>query len=158
MAFRIVVRLPKRRRRASARGAASESGGRGFVSDARAGIDSGRPGQPDPDAERNRRLRDRFLLLLLVLVFVSGAVAALFGERGYFDLRSTRMEEQNLQRQVDDQLDRVRELKKEVRALKDDPTAIERIAREDLGYIREGEIHFLLPREEPGLGVESAQP
>ena len=113
---------------------------------------------PDPDAERHRRLRDRFLLLLLVLVFVSGTAAALFGERGYFDLRRTHLEEQDLQRQVNEQLDRVRELKSEVRDLNDDPTAIERIAREDLGYIREGEIHFLLPREDPGWDIRPGQP
>ncbi|MDX1388930.1 MAG: septum formation initiator family protein, partial [Acidobacteriota bacterium] len=149
MAFRVVVRFPLGRRRSSDRRAAPESGGRAFVSDARAGIGSPeRHGRPDPEAERNRRLRDRVLLFLLVLVFVSGTAAALFGERGYFDLRRTRVEEQSLQREVDEQLDRVRELKKQVRELKDDPTAIERIAREDLGFVREGEIHFLLPRED----------
>jgi cell division protein FtsB len=105
----------------------------------------------DPEAERHQRIRDRLLLFLMILVFVGGSAAALFGERGFFDLRRSRMEQQELQRQVDEQLRRVLDLKEEVKRLHDDPTAIERIAREDLGYIRAGEIHFLLPRDSSGL-------
>ena len=90
-----------------------------------------------------------FVLLLLVVVFVGGSASALFGERGYFDLRRTRIEQQDLQRQVKEQLDRVRGLRDEIGRLNDDPAAIERIAREDLGYIRKGEIHFLLPKDPP---------
>ena len=86
---------------------------------------------------------------MLVVVFVGGTAAAHFGKYGYYDLRRSQLEQQALQRDVDEQLERLLELRDEVRALEDDPRAVERIAREDFGFIRRGEIHFLLPYEPP---------
>lgn len=40
----------------------------------------------------------------------------------------------------------VNRLRGEVRDLKDDPAAVERIAREQLGYVRKSEVVFLLPK------------
>jgi cell division protein FtsB len=156
VAFRVLIRFRVGKRRPPTRGSDS-----GPVSDAQpAGVRrEPRQSGPDPESERHQRIRDRLLLMLMVLVFVGGSAAALFGERGFFDLRRSRVEQQELQRQVDEQLGRVLALKEEVGRLKEDPTAIERIAREDLGYIRHGEIHFLLPRDSSGLpGIDDPAP
>jgi cell division protein FtsB len=40
----------------------------------------------------------------------------------------------------------VRALREEVQLLQNDPTALERNAREELGFGREGEIQLLFPR------------
>jgi cell division protein FtsB len=103
---------------------------------------------PDPELERKGRIRRGVVLFLLSVIFLAGSAAALFGERGYLDRRRSRKELDTLQKQVDGQLSRVLELKSEVKRLGSDPAAIERVAREELGLARRGEIQLLLPRDE----------
>ena len=43
----------------------------------------------------------------------------------------------------------VARLRREVRALRGDPAALERAAREELGYVRPGEIVYKLDEDEP---------
>jgi len=45
-------------------------------------------------------------------------------------------------------LKRVQELKREVGRLKDDPSAVERVAREELGYVAKGELVLVLPADD----------
>ena len=117
-------------------------------------------GLPDPEIERRERLRHRVMVFVISVFFVGGLLALLIGERGYVDVRRSRAELRMLQHDVDEQLDVVRNLRDEVRALQEDPTALERIAREELGFGRKGEVQFLLPRESgtlgPGLGEDGA--
>jgi cell division protein FtsB len=107
---------------------------------------------PDPEIERRERLRHRVMVFVVSVVFVGGLLALLIGERGYVDVRRSRAELRMLQHEVDTQLDVVRNLREEVRALQEDPTALERIAREELGLGRKGEVQILLPRESGTLG------
>ena len=105
---------------------------------------------PEPDAERRDRIRHRVIVFVASAIVVVGAVAAMFGERGFLDVRRSRAELQELRRAVKEQFEEVRALKDEVRRLEDDPAAVERIAREELGFAPEGEIQILLPRKEEG--------
>jgi cell division protein FtsB len=93
---------------------------------------------PEPDVERLDRIRHRVIVFVASAIVIVGAVAALFGERGFLDVRRSRAELQDLRREVKD----------EVRRLEEDPAAVERIAREELGFAPEGEIQILLPRKE----------
>jgi len=133
----------------------------GIQGDARPADALPKTGLPDPEIERRERLRHRVLVFVVSVVFVGGLLALLIGERGYVDVRRSRAELRMLQHEVDEQLDVVRALKDEVQALQEDPTALERIAREELGLGRKGEIQFLLPRDsgtlEPGLGAGEGQ-
>ena len=119
--------------------------------DARSADAMPKTGLPDPEIERRERLRHRVIVFVISVVFVGGLLALLVGERGYFDVRRSRAELRMLQHDVDKQLEVVRNLKVEVRALQEDPTALERIAREELGFGRKGEVQFLLPRESSTL-------
>ena len=104
-------------------------------------------GQPAPEVERRDRIRHRVVLFVVSVIVVAGLVAALFGERGFLDVRRSRAELHQLRRDVRQQLQDVRVLKDDVQRLQDDPAALERNAREELGFGKEGEIQLLLPRD-----------
>jgi len=133
----------RRRRAADARRRAVE-----LHSDARRRDDPGPDGRLDPMVERRRRGRAAALAAVTVAGFLAGCFIAAFGPSGYRDLRRSRRELTERQITLQRQIDAVRELRTQVRALEDDPAAVERIAREELGLVREGEITILLPRSE----------
>src|SRR5262249_37035466 len=87
-------------------------------------------------------------IVALVLVFTGGIAAALFGDRGYLDVQRQRQHLLELQQATEEHQHRVEALRHEIERLKTDPFAVERIAREDLGYVAPGEIPLLLPRED----------
>lgn len=82
----------------------------------------------------------QILILFIGILLLLAGYSALFGEYGFVALRKA-------ERRSEEYIQRVEQLKKEnleirneIRALKKDPTAIEKIAREELGLIGEGEI------------------
>lgn len=80
-----------------------------------------------------------FALLVLSIVWVP---LRILDEQGLPRYRALREERAEVLR-VNDRLRReVRTLRREVEALRSDPRAIERIARDELGMIREGELLF----------------
>jgi len=106
-----------------------------------------RRGDPDPDRRRSERLRRRVRILAFNVVFVAGIVAAFVGRGGYFDLVRHRGQRQQVRQQVAEQQARNDALKRTIESLEQDPSAKERIAREELGMANPGEIQFLLPRD-----------
>jgi len=119
-----------------------------FSSDARPAEDPPPGKAPDPDRERRRRVVFAAVALFLGTIFVAGSAAALVGERGYLGVRHSRQELANLKATVDKKQADVMALKKEVDRLKSDPGALEKIAREELGFVKPGEVSFLLPNDE----------
>lgn len=78
---------------------------------------------------------------LLVLVLAH----TLFGPYGYLSMRRSQHEIEQLQQEIE-RLDRENQkLSGEIRALQTDPSAIEKVAREDMGLARPGEMIFRLP-------------
>jgi cell division protein FtsB len=106
-------------------------------------------GTPDPEIERRQIRRQRRILVVLAVVFLGGTAAALFGNRGELDVQRQRVRLREMQDANTEHLARVQALRREVERLKSDPFAVERIAREDLGYVAKGEITLLLPGEDP---------
>ena len=118
--------------------------------DASPNIESPRPGTaPDPDIERKRKLRQRSVIVALTIVFLGGSAAALFGDRGYLDVQRQRAQYRRARLDFQAHLNRVQAMKRDVDRLKSDPTAVERIAREELGYVAKDEITLLLPGDDP---------
>ncbi|HZN55372.1 MAG TPA: septum formation initiator family protein [Candidatus Polarisedimenticolaceae bacterium] len=118
--------------------------------DASPNVETPRPGTtPDPDIARKRRLRQRSVVIALTIVFLGGSAAALFGDRGYLDVRRQRAQYRQMRADYQAHLNRVQGMKREVDRLKSDPTAVERIAREELGYVAKDEITLLLPEDDP---------
>ena len=130
----------------AAASAASDARRARFPSDAESSPEMPRAGAPiDPEFERKRRRRRHAAIGALCAVFLGGTAAAFFGERGYFDVRRQRREFLAMRIEVAAHQDRLQALKREVDRLRLDPRAIERIAREELGYTEPGEITLLLP-------------
>lgn len=89
---------------------------------------------------------------LLVLVLAH----TVFGPHGYLAMRRSQQEIRQLQKELD-HLDRENEqLSKEVKALQTDPSAIEKVAREDMGLARPGEMIFPVADAPPASAT--AQP
>jgi cell division protein FtsB len=85
----------------------------------------------------------RGLLGLLVLVMI---VHDVFGTHGFLAMRRTQSEIKKVKAGLD-QLNKENEaLEQEVRDLKSDPRLIEKIARDDLGLARPGEIIIRIPQ------------
>jgi cell division protein FtsB len=83
--------------------------------------------------------------VLLVLVLMH----TIFGPYGYLSMRRSQREIEQLRQEIE-RLDRENtELSGEIRALQTDPSAIEKVAREDMGLARPGEIIFRLPDDPP---------
>jgi len=122
-----------------------------FRSDASASADVVRPGAgPDPELERKQLRKRRGTAAFLALIFLGGTAAFFFGDRGYLDVRRQRDRYRELSAVHEARLQRVTALRHEIDRLTADPSTIERIAREDLGYAAPGEITLLLPGEDPG--------
>lgn len=89
---------------------------------------------------------------LLVLVLMH----TLFGPYGYFSMRRSEREIEQLRQEID-HLDRENsQLSGEIRALETDPAAIEKAAREDMGLARPGELIFRLPDDAPATNPTPA--
>jgi cell division protein FtsB len=92
-------------------------------------------------------LRQKAALLTCVIAIIGLLLGALFGDRGYLRLLDKRDRTDALAHDVDRLESENVRLAAEIRALKTEPRAIERIAREQLGLARPGETVFLLPDE-----------
>jgi len=68
-----------------------------------------------------------------------------FGPHGFIAMRRTQMEIEQVQQQIGKMNDENKSLADQVSSLKSDPKAIERIAREEMGLARPGEMIFKIP-------------
>ena len=87
-------------------------------------------------------------MLASLCALIALLVGALFGDRGILHLMAQRDRAERLQREIGDLRGENARLAAEIEALRRDPRAIERLAREQLGLARSGELVFLI-REEP---------
>jgi cell division protein FtsB len=85
------------------------------------------------------------LIGLLVLVLV---VHDIFGAHGYLAMRRTQQEIKKVNGDLDQLNKENLELEQEVRELKTDPHKIEKIARDELGLARPGEVIIKIPRSQ----------
>jgi cell division protein FtsB len=93
-------------------------------------------------------LRKKAAILASIIVVVGLLVGSLFGDRGLLQLVSQRQRADALAREIEQLKADNSRLAVEIGALRRDPSAIERLAREELGLVRPGETVFLI-REEP---------
>ena len=131
-----------------------------FPTDAVPSDDLTRANAPvDAEVERKRRLGRSGLIAAGLVIFAGGTAAALFGDRGYVDVQRERRLYSEMKRAHDEHLERLQALQKEIQRLKTDPSAVERIAREQLGYVAKNEVTLLLPgQDEPAAPRLDATP
>lgn len=88
--------------------------------------------------------RTRLLNYVLGFVTFVLVVDALIGERGLLDTMRARRQYGELSKALAQQRGENARLREDIRRLKEDPAAIEALAREQLGLIREGEVLFIV--------------
>jgi cell division protein FtsB len=94
-------------------------------------------------------LRARLLNYVLGFVTVVLVVDALVGDKGLVDTIRARRQHQALAAALAQKRQENARLRENIRRLKEDPGAIESLAREELGLIREGEVLFIVRDVKP---------
>lgn len=89
-------------------------------------------------------LGSRLLNYVLVFVSVVLVVDALVGEKGLVDTLRARRQHAALAAALAQKRQENARLRDDIRRLNEDPGAIESLAREELGLIREGELLFIV--------------
>lgn len=79
------------------------------------------------------------------------------GVKSYRDLAAARALEADLEQRIEQSEARIRALTDYVRMIEEDPLTLERLAREDLGMVRPGDVVVILP-EPPADRLAGAPP
>jgi cell division protein FtsB len=106
------------------------------------------PVRPDPKMSFAAQLRDflrRNLTWFLAIALALLVLQDVFGTHGVVAMRRSQMEAADIRKEIDRLDSENRKLQDRVKALKTDPAAIERIAREEMGLARPGEYIFKIP-------------
>jgi cell division protein FtsB len=86
----------------------------------------------------------------LAFVAIVLVVDALVGDKGFVDtLRARRQHRESAAALAQKRQENAR-LREEIRRLREDPSRIESVAREELGLIRPGEVLFIVHDQKPG--------
>ena len=94
---------------------------------------------------RNRRIIQVIVLLVASVIIVDGLV----GDRGLLAMLRARHEYDTLANSISRQRAENARLRDQARRLREDPTAIEEIARRELGLIKPGERVFIVKDVKP---------
>ncbi len=86
---------------------------------------------------------------ILGLALLSLAIHDIFGPHGFIAMRRTQREIEQVRDQIGKLNEENKSLSDQVTSLKTDPKAIERIAREEMGLARPGEVIYTLPDSAP---------
>ena len=92
--------------------------------------------------KKSSRLRS-ILAVIMGLLLLGLAVQAIFGPTGHLKMQRLEEENQSLTREKEALESGNRQVMGEIESLKTDPATIEKIAREELGLVREGEIKIV---------------
>ena len=94
-----------------------------------------------------RTLGRRVLIFAVAAAALAVLIGAVTGDRGYLEVHRRRAAYATLQQEVERLNAENTAMMAEIAALKTDPYVLEKLAREQLGYARPGEVIYLLPPE-----------
>jgi len=101
-----------------------------------------RPGSSSIRARRRRAAAQRLLPILVLALGILGVPALLLSTGGLGRLERLSTERQTVELEISRLNKRIDQLRSRTQALKSDPTAVERSARDELGLLRRTEIVF----------------
>ncbi len=104
----------------------------------------GGPSRSRQVSKTETSLKRKALSLALFLILAASALNALFGDRGLLELLKVREEVQSLDREIAMLRAENQRILEEIRSLKTSPMAVERLARENLGLVKPGEVVLLI--------------
>lgn len=113
--------------------------------------------QPVKFLEQFREFLGRNAGMILTLGLLLLLLQDVFGTHGVLAMRRSQREAAEIRKEIERLDEENRQLEDRVKALKSDPAAIERIAREEMGLARPGEFIFKLPAK-PGDPSTAGQP
>lgn len=87
----------------------------------------------------------KLLATAIFVIAISLCAHILMGNNGWITYRQKKVEYQKLQQDLQSMDDENRRLDSKIKGLKSDPKAIEKEAREQLRYVKPGEVIYLLP-------------
>jgi cell division protein FtsB len=93
---------------------------------------------------------ERTLPLAILAVAAISVPIMIFEPSGLPRMRSLEQELKNVKEENKSSEREIGELRSEVQELRDDPNAVERIARDQLGMVRKSEVVFQFPRKNEG--------
>lgn len=108
----------------------------------------GRKNLSKGEVDKRRRNRRRLLITLSLAGALYLLVPLLLGDMGlvkYFGMLKT---DRQLSREIKSLVGENDRLREEIHALRTDPTAIEKIAREELGMVKDGELVYRFKTED----------
>jgi cell division protein FtsB len=100
--------------------------------------------RPEPATASGSPLRSRIVSYVLALVTVVLVVDALVGDKGLLETMRARRQYAAVEAALNATRQENSRMREEIRRLREDPSKIEAIAREELGLIRPGETVFIL--------------
>ena len=106
-----------------------------------------RPRNPPPTTPLPRRRKTLHLLLIFVTLVL--VLDALVGEKGLLETIRARRQHRELTASIERLRSENAQLRENARRLLEDPSAIESLAREELGLIRPGEMLFIVKDAKP---------
>ena len=123
------------------------------------------PGTPEeaettPDVASGEATAPRHPLRPVVIMVVVAllCVLATAGFKSYRDLAAAKGYEQRLLDEIAETEDRLQELDRRIDRMRHDPVTLERLAREDLGMVRAGDVVIVLPEDKPEPRQASSKP
>src|SRR5512142_447568 len=110
-----------------------------------------REGREQAGVAREWMVRSRRKLATLLVFLVAGMVAVhvVFGSNGWAAYQKKRSENRQLQQELQTIQRENDQLEQRVKALRSDPKAIEKEAREQLRYAKPGEVIYVVPQPRP---------
>jgi len=87
-------------------------------------------------------LLQRALPITVLVTAVVSVPVMIFSPDGLAKLRHLEAEKERADEEVSRLSEQIRRLRAEVRRIKDDPTTVERVARDELGLVRQTEVVF----------------
>ena len=100
------------------------------------------------------KLVSRLLAIAVALLALYLAATGVFGPRGLIALGTLRAEAAALHAQNEELSQEVQDLLEQAERLRNSDTAIEEVAREEHGFLREGEVIYQFKNEDEDLGQE----
>jgi cell division protein FtsB len=100
----------------------------------------------------------KIILFSGILIFGILALLSLFGRKGAFRLHQVRLQKTTIQEDIRDLKDEEKRLEKAIYALRTDPKTIEKLAREELHLLKQGEVVYQFIEEEDKIGPRPLPP
>lgn len=105
----------------------------------------------------DRKTLKRYAIFVLAAISLFVFVDEIFGPNGYLTLRHQKAQYTRLKQQIQTLSEQNQQLEQKIKALKSNPEAIEKQARDQLHLVKPGELVYMLPDKKSAQSPSAAQ-